>query len=111
MPCRNAGLAAFFRTRTRHFSRDKKAAQPPSSATLRPVKGASSIASGLSIAIEAAIGAVPRDRQESTMEAIGTLTRSGNSLAGAVKTLSINAKTLFKPADKASDKAPGYRIS
>ncbi len=40
------------------------------------------------------------------MAAIGTFTRSGDSFTGAVKTLSIT----IKPADKASDKAPDYRI-
>ena len=72
--------------------------------------GASSIASGLPIAIEAAIGTVPRDRQENTIATIGTFTKTGDSYNGAVKTLSINAKTSIKPADKTSDKAPDYRI-
>ncbi len=44
------------------------------------------------------------------MATIGTFTRSGDSFTGAVKTLSINAKTAIKPAEKASDKAPDYRI-
>jgi uncharacterized protein (DUF736 family) len=44
------------------------------------------------------------------MATIGTFTRSGDSFTGAVKTLSINAKTSIKPADKASDKAPDYRV-
>ena len=44
------------------------------------------------------------------MATIGTFTRSGDSFTGAVKTLSINAKTAIKPADKSSDKAPDYRI-
>ena len=44
------------------------------------------------------------------MATIGTFTRSGDSFTGAVKTLSINAKTTIKPAEKASDKAPDYRI-
>ncbi len=44
------------------------------------------------------------------MATIGTFTRSGDSFTGTVKTLSINAKTVIKPADKASDKAPDYRI-
>jgi uncharacterized protein (DUF736 family) len=44
------------------------------------------------------------------MATIGTFTRSNGSFTGAVKTLSINAKTTIKPADKASDKAPDYRI-
>ena len=46
------------------------------------------------------------------MATIGTFTRTnGNgSFTGAVKTLSINAKTTIKPADKANDRAPDYRI-
>jgi hypothetical protein len=71
---------------------------------------ASSIASGLSIAIKAAMGAVSKDRQEQTMATIGTFTKSGDTFTGAVKTLSISAKTTIKAADKASDKAPDYRI-
>jgi uncharacterized protein (DUF736 family) len=35
---------------------------------------------------------------------------ANGSFTGAVKTLSINAKTTIKPADKASDKAPDYCI-
>ena len=38
-----------------HSSRGKKVSPPPSSAALRPAAGASSIAFGLSIAIEAAM--------------------------------------------------------
>jgi len=71
---------------------------------------ASSIASGLSIAIEAAMGAAPRDRQEHTMATIGTFTKSGDLFTGAIKTLSISAKATIKAADKASSKAPDYRI-
>ena len=44
------------------------------------------------------------------MATIGAFTRSGDSFTSAVKTLSINTKTALKPADKASDKAPDYRI-
>ncbi len=44
------------------------------------------------------------------MATIGTFTKTGESFTGAVKTLSINAKTTIKPADKASDKAPDYRV-
>ena len=44
------------------------------------------------------------------MATIGTFTKAGESFTGAVKTLSINAKTTIKPADKASDKAPDYRV-
>ncbi len=44
------------------------------------------------------------------MATIGTFTKSGDSFTGAVKTLSINAKASIRPADKASDKAPDYRV-
>ena len=45
-----------------------------------------------------------------TMATIGTFTRSGDTFTGSVKTLNINAKTTIKAADKASDKAPDYRV-
>ena len=44
------------------------------------------------------------------MATIGTFTRTGDTFAGAVKTLSINAKATIKASEKASDKAPDYRI-
>jgi len=44
------------------------------------------------------------------MATIGTFTKSNDSFTGAVKTLSINPKTTIKKAEKASDKAPDYRV-
>jgi uncharacterized protein (DUF736 family) len=44
------------------------------------------------------------------MATIGTFTKSGDTFTGVVKTLSISAKTTIKAAEKASDKAPDYRI-
>jgi len=44
------------------------------------------------------------------MATIGTFTKSGDTFTGAVKTLSINAKTTIKAAEKSSDKAPDYRV-
>lgn len=44
------------------------------------------------------------------MATIGTFTRSNGSYTGTVKTLSINAKTTVKPADKTNDRGPDYRI-
>ena len=46
------------------------------------------------------------------MATIGTFTRTNGTgnFTGAVKTLSINAKTTIKPADKTNDRAPDYRI-
>jgi uncharacterized protein (DUF736 family) len=56
------------------------------------------------------MGATRCTAGEITMATIGTFTKTGESFTGAVKTLSINAKTTIKPADKASDKAPDYRV-
>ena len=44
------------------------------------------------------------------MATIGNFTKSGDSFSGTVKTLSMNAKATIRPADKASDKAPDYRV-
>ena len=44
------------------------------------------------------------------MATIGSFTKAGDGFTGSVKTLSINAKTSIKPADKTSDKAPDYRV-
>ena len=44
------------------------------------------------------------------MATIGTFTKTADTFTGAVKTLSINAKTTIKPAEKTSDKAPDYRV-
>lgn len=44
------------------------------------------------------------------MATIGTFTKSDNGYSGAVKTLSLNVKAKFMPADKESDKAPDFRI-
>ena len=44
------------------------------------------------------------------MATIGTFTKTGDTFTGAVKTLSISAKATIKPSEKASDKAPDYRI-
>ncbi len=44
------------------------------------------------------------------MATIGTFTKSGETFSGSVKTLSINAKTTIKAAEKGSEKAPDYRV-
>ena len=44
------------------------------------------------------------------MATIGSFTHSGDGFTGAIKTLSINVKTAIKPAEKASGKAPDYRV-
>jgi len=44
------------------------------------------------------------------MATIGTFTRIENGFTGTVKTLSISAKITIRLAEKATDKAPDYRI-
>ena len=44
------------------------------------------------------------------MATIGTFTKSGDGYTGSVKTLTLNVKAQFRPADKDGDKAPDYRI-
>ncbi len=89
-----------------HSSRGKKAGRPPSFAAGQ--RAASPVAFGLSIAIEAVMGAVTSDRLEHTMATIGTFTNSGGTFIGAAKTLS--TKATIKAAEKANNKAPDYGI-
>lgn len=44
------------------------------------------------------------------MATIGTFTKSETGFTGAVKTLTLNVKAKFIPAEKESDKAPDFRI-
>src|SRR3546814_20542404 len=44
------------------------------------------------------------------MANIGTFTAQDNGYTGTVRTLTLNVKVKFVPADKDSDKSPDYRI-
>ena len=44
------------------------------------------------------------------MATIGTFTKSENSFGGQIKTITLNVKAKFAPAEKDNDKAPDYRI-
>jgi uncharacterized protein (DUF736 family) len=44
------------------------------------------------------------------MSIIGTFTATETGLAGTVRTLTLNIKAKFVPAEKDSDKAPDYRV-
>jgi len=44
------------------------------------------------------------------MATIGTFTKTGDNFTGTVKTLTISTKITIKAAEKASGKAPDYRI-
>lgn len=44
------------------------------------------------------------------MAIIGTFTANGDTFTGTLKTLTLNAKVSFKPAEKETDKAPDFRV-
>jgi len=44
------------------------------------------------------------------MATIGTFSKSGEEFTGVVKTLTLNVKARFVPAESDSDKAPDFRI-
>ncbi|AMK18277.1 MULTISPECIES: DUF736 domain-containing protein [Sphingobium] len=44
------------------------------------------------------------------MAIIGTFTANGDTFTGTLKTLTLNAKITFKPAEKETDKAPDFRV-
>ncbi|HTU12642.1 MAG TPA: DUF736 domain-containing protein [Allosphingosinicella sp.] len=45
------------------------------------------------------------------MAQIGTFKRDASGeIAGTIRTLTLNAKAVFRPADKDNDKAPDYRL-
>ena len=95
-----------------HSSRDKKVSPPPSSAALRPEAGASSIAFGLQIAIEAAMVAGSKTARRSDMANIGTFKKSGQEFQGEIVTLSVQAKgvRIVPEANRANDNAPSHRV-
>jgi uncharacterized protein (DUF736 family) len=79
-----------------------------------PQAGASSIAFGRSIAIEAAMGAGSKteDHRRILMANIGSFKKSGNEFHGEIATLSVQAKSvrIVPESNRASDNAPSHRI-
>jgi uncharacterized protein (DUF736 family) len=75
-------------------------------------RGASSIACGLTIAIEAAMVAGSNSQGENDMATIGTFKKSGNELQGEIVTLSVQAKgvRIVPETNRASDNAPSHRV-
>src|SRR6202522_4359880 len=75
--------------------------------------GAASIASGVTIAIEAAmVAGSETERQETTMANIGTFKKSGNELQGEIVTLSFQARNvrIVPEANRPNDNATSHRI-
>ena len=44
------------------------------------------------------------------MATIGTFTKNENGFSGQIKTVTLNVKAKFAPAEKDNEKAPDYRI-
>ena len=103
-----------------HSSRGKKACPREggglSAAILRcargPPAGASSIASGLPIAIEAAVVAGSKTARRSDMANIGSFKKSGNEFQGEIVTLSVQTKNvrIVPETNRANDNAPSHRV-
>src|SRR5580698_2596585 len=109
---RNGVGSTFFPWAEAHSSRDKKLSPPPSSAALRPERSASSIASGLEIAIEAAAVAGSKQPRRSDMANIGSFKKSGSEFQGEIVTLSVQTKgvRIVPETNRANDNAPSHRV-
>src|SRR5215469_8198013 len=77
-----------------------------------PRAGASSIASGLSIAIEAAVVAGSKQPRRSDMANIGSFKKVGNEFQGEIVTLSVQTKgvRIVPEASRSGDNAPSHRV-
>ncbi len=110
---RNAGGSTFFPWAQAHSSRGQES---PSAAILRcaPARGAgaSSIASGLPIAIEAAVVAGSKQQGEVTWPTSVPSRRSGSEFQGEIVTLSLQAKgvRIVPEASRGNDNAPSHRV-
>jgi uncharacterized protein (DUF736 family) len=51
-----------------------------------------------------------QNRKETSMTTIGTFTRDGDGFTGSIATLAIKTKAAIRPAEKATEKGPDYRV-
>src|SRR5262249_12897644 len=77
-----------------------------------PQAGASSIACGLTIAIETAMVVGSKQPRRDDMATIGSFKKSGNEFQGEIVTLSVQAKgvRIVPEANRTSDNAPSHRV-
>src|ERR1700738_5247021 len=83
------------------------------SLTAAPARtGASSIASGLPIAIEAAVVAGSKPARRSDMANIGSFKKSGSEFQGEIVTLSVQTKNvrIVPETNRTNDNAPSHRV-
>jgi hypothetical protein len=95
-----------------HSSRGKKVFRRHPPLCFGPLAGASSIASGLPIAIEAAVVAGLKQPRRSEMANIGSFKKVGNEFQGEIVTLSLQTKNvrIVPETNRANDNAPSHRV-
>ena len=95
-----------------HSSRGKKVYHHHPLLRSGPLAGASSIASGLPIAIEAAVVAGLKQPRRSEMANIGSFKKVGNEFQGEIVTLSLQTKNvrIVPETNRANDNAPSHRV-
>ncbi|MHC2468413.1 uncharacterized protein (DUF736 family) [Bradyrhizobium embrapense] len=91
-----------------------RASQESCSFAVRPLRGAPSIASGLSITIEAAWCGLGKQRsRRTTMATIGTFKKTGNNeFTGEIVTLSLQARSIriVPETNRSGENAPSHRV-
>jgi uncharacterized protein (DUF736 family) len=92
------------------IAKQKSRRRPPFT-DVPALTGAGPIVPGRTTPIEVAMGAARLEKRNTTMATIGTFTKTENGYTGAVKTLTLNVKTVkFVPAEGDSERGPDFRI-
>jgi uncharacterized protein (DUF736 family) len=110
--CRNGGGETFFPWASPIPREPRKSPRRHPPLRSGPKRGASSIAFGLQIAIEAAMVAGLEQQRRSDMASIGTFKKSGNEYQGEIVTLSVQTKgvRIVPETNRASENAPSHRV-
>ncbi len=110
--CRNGGGETFFPWASPIPREPRKSHRRHPPLRSGPKTGASSIAFGLQIAIEAAMVAGLEPQRRSDMASIGTFKKSGNEYQGEIVTLSVQTKgvRIVPETNRASENAPSHRV-
>jgi uncharacterized protein (DUF736 family) len=109
---RNGGRSDFLPLTFGHSSRGKKVYRRHPPLRSGPPAGASSIAFGLPIAIEAAVVAGLKTSRRNDMANIGSFKKSGNEFQGDIVTLSVQTKgvRIVPETNRTNDNAPSHRV-
>jgi hypothetical protein len=109
---RNGGRSDFLPLTFGHSSRGKKVYRRHPPLRSGPPAGASSIAFGLPITIEAAVVAGSKQLRRSDMANIGSFKKSGSEFQGEIVTLSVQTKgvRIVPETSRANDNAPSHRV-